>query len=124
MPAAIIVASCRLNTAMSAAEGLPPPPNSLLPCVLTRVAATPWRRRSARSAASFTARDLPRTLLPRLSLPSQRNWVSFLLAVADTAINRSFLLLDGDVVNFFQAGNAIAHLFKAGTAQIPDPILR
>ena len=58
-------------------------------CVLTRVAATPWRRRSARSAASFAASDLPRTLLPRLSLPSQRNWVSFLVAVADIAINRS-----------------------------------
>jgi hypothetical protein len=27
--------------------------------------------------------------LPRLSLPSQRNWVSFLDAVADIAINRS-----------------------------------
>jgi hypothetical protein len=35
---------------------------------------------------------LPRTLLPRLSLPSQRNWVSFCLAAADIAINRSLRL--------------------------------
>src|SRR5580704_665325 len=123
IPADIMVASWRLNTAISSFVTLPPERNALL-WVLTRVAATPWRRKSARKACSFAARDFPRTLLPRLSLPSQRNWVSFLLAVADTAINRSFLLLDGDVVNFFQAGNAIAHLFKAGTAQIPDPILR
>ena len=38
MPAAIIVASCRLKTAMSIAVGLPPPPNRPALCVLTRVA--------------------------------------------------------------------------------------
>jgi hypothetical protein len=32
---------------------------------------------------------LPRTLWPRLSLPSQMNWTSFLVAVADIAINQS-----------------------------------
>jgi hypothetical protein len=35
---------------------------------------------------------LPRTFLPRLSLPSHKNWISFLLAVADIAINPSFRL--------------------------------
>ena len=71
MPAAIMVASCRANTAMSPAVGFPPPTLPL--CDLTRVAATPCRLRSARNVCSLAARDFPRTLLPRLSLPSQTN---------------------------------------------------
>src|ERR1700676_3917813 len=91
IPADIMVASWRANTAVFIGRIFSPDRNAVLG-VLTRVAATPWRRRSARSAASFAARDLPRTLLPRLSLPSHRHWVSFLPAVADIAINRSFRL--------------------------------
>ncbi len=41
MPAAIMVASCRLNTAMSSLRDLAAAREERLPCVFTRVAATP-----------------------------------------------------------------------------------
>src|ERR1700719_1654493 len=118
-----MVASCRANTAISAARTLPPDRNAELG-VLTRVAATPWRRRSARSAASFTASVLPRTLFPRLSLPSHKNWVSFLPAVADIAINRpyGYLLIDGDAVDFFQTCQPVFHFLQTCTTQVPNTV--
>src|ERR1700730_407371 len=119
-----MVASCRANTAISASKTLPPDRNAELG-VLTRVAATPWRRRSARSVASLAASDLPRTLWPRLSLPSHKNWVSFLPAVADTAINPILpvSLIDGDAVDFFETRQAVLHFLQARTAQIPNAVL-
>src|ERR1700690_1424098 len=102
---------------------LPPDRNALV-CCLTRVGATPWRRRSERSAASLAAMALPRTLLPRLSLPSQMYWDSFLLAVAVTAMIQSSPsgLIDRDAVDFFQTRQACAHFFQAGAAQIPNAV--
>src|SRR3984957_18888311 len=102
----------------------PPPPNALL-WVLTRVAATPCRRRSARNAASFAASALPRTLLPRLALPSHKNWVSFLTAVADVAINPilTIKLIDGDAVDFFQTGHAISYFLQTRATQVPNAVL-
>ena len=47
MPAESMVASWRLNTAMSPGLGLPPPIEA--DCFLIRLGATPWRRSSARS---------------------------------------------------------------------------
>ena len=86
--------------------------------------ATPWRRRSARTAASLAASDLPRTLLPRLSLPSQTNWVSFCLRLPISPwLNPSgYLLIDGDAVDFFQAGDAVFHFLQSRAAQIPDAV--
>src|SRR3984885_1668435 len=125
MPADIMVASWRANTAMSIGVTLPPERNAVLG-VLTRVAATPWRRKSARKVASLAASDLPRTLLPRLSLPSQRNWVSFFPAVVAVAINPILTLnklVDSDAIDFFQAGYAVFHLLQTGTPQIPNAVL-
>src|SRR5882757_11120956 len=109
---------------MSCGRGFPPPRNPLL-WVLTRVGATPCFRRSARSACSFAASALPRTLWPRLSLPSQMNWTSFLVAVADIAINQSLAvnLFDGDAVYFFQTRCADLYFFQTGAAQIQHAVL-
>jgi hypothetical protein len=88
MPADIMVASWRLNTAISSFVTLPPREKAVALGLDARRGHALAAQVGAQ-AASFAASDLPRTLLPRLSLPSQRNWVSFLPAVADTAINRS-----------------------------------
>ena len=74
-PAFIIVASWRLNTAMSSGLTRLPAaaPNSGLPLGLTTLGVMPWRRNSARSMLAFLACCSPFILVPRLSMPSQRN---------------------------------------------------
>ena len=74
-PAFIIVASWRLNTAMSSGLMRLPaaPPNSGLPLGLTTFGVMPWRRSSARSMFAFLACCSPFILVPRLSVPSQTN---------------------------------------------------
>jgi hypothetical protein len=66
---------------------LPPDLNAEV-WVLTRVAATPWRRRSARSAARSRQRFAAH-LVAALVLAFPENWVSFLEAVAEIAIELS-----------------------------------
>ena len=70
MPAVSMVASWRLKIAISAEVTLPRGWNSW-DCLRTRTGTTPWRRSSARTAASSTATVLPLMRLPLLSVPSQ-----------------------------------------------------
>src|ERR1700748_1641557 len=86
------------------------PPLLILLGVLTRVAATPWRLRSARNACSLAARDFPRTLLPRLSLPSHKNWVSF-FAVADIAINQFLTITRYSMVTLLTSSRLVRPTF-------------
>ena len=67
-PDFIMVASWRVNSAMSLS--LMRPPRVIL-CFLTLLTWMPWRRNIACTMASPVARISPRTTLPVLSLPSQ-----------------------------------------------------
>jgi len=66
-PARIIVASCRVKTAMSFCLMAVPPLARRFLTLLTRM---PWRRRVALTMASPPARSSPLTILPLRSLPS------------------------------------------------------
>ena len=80
-PALSIVASCRVNTAISAGLiGLPWPPNSGLDFFLTFFGWMPWRRSWALAMAGVAARISPVLLRPDLSMPFQTK-VSFLAAL-------------------------------------------
>ena len=72
MPACSIVASWRANSAMSSDVIFLPLLKSCI-SLRTLLASTPWRRRSAFTAASDTASILPLMRLPFLSVPSQTN---------------------------------------------------
>ncbi len=96
-PAAIITDIIRLKVAISRVlMRLPAEPNSGFALVLTDIGLIPCRRSSARTRLAFFAWYSPLILVPRLSVPTQRNdssWltcararpicaVAFLLAVA------------------------------------------
>ena len=71
-PAAIIVASWRLNTAMSRPLiALPALPNSGLGLALTTCGLMPCLRRSALTRLAFLLICSPLILVPRLSMPTQ-----------------------------------------------------
>src|SRR5688572_23718689 len=126
MPAASMVASWRLNTAMSSGFTLPPDLKAVL-CFLMRLTAMPWRRRSARNAVSSGARLLPVTRLPFLSMPDQEYGTSRLMPFACVATAVAMIavsLFDGDAVDFFDAGHALLDLLEPGTPQVPHAFFR
>ena len=85
IPAASMVASWRMKTAISPEVIVPDEANNPLLCLRIRVGTTPWRRRSARTAASSAAIALPLTFWPFLSVPSQIKGT--VLTVAASAIS-------------------------------------
>src|SRR5690349_4851785 len=127
IPAASMVASWRLNTAMSSGATLPPLLNAA-DCFLIRLTAMPWRRRSARNAVSSGARLLPETRLPFLSIPDHENGTSrltpFAPLVAAAVAMIAGSLFDRHAVDFFDAGQACLDLLEACSPQIPDTFLR
>jgi hypothetical protein len=68
-PAFIMVASCRVKSAMSAS--LIRPPSDLRPCFLIFVTAMPCRRSALTTIVSPFARVSPRTIFPARLRPSQ-----------------------------------------------------
>src|SRR4051812_1847954 len=126
IPAASMVASWRLNTAMSSGLTLPPALNAC-DCFLILLTAMPWRRSSERNAPSSGARLLPLTRLPFLSMPDQLKGVSRLAvlapAVATAVAMVRLSLLDGDAVDFLEASHALPDLLEAGAAEVPHAFL-
>src|SRR4026209_2015829 len=120
MPAASMVESWRAKVAMSPGVGLAPEPNDR--CLRILVGTMFWRRRSARTSCSLTARIFPRSLLPLRSLPSPLYWRSLAAATAvggmvsvvlypDCRMLSPGVSLNCDAVDFFEAGLAVPDLF-------------
>ncbi len=86
MPAASMVASWRLKTAMSSGLILPPPLKSWR-SFFTLTAITPWRRSSAWTSFSLTASVRPLSRLPLRSVPSQTQGNSFFASAAACAMS-------------------------------------
>src|SRR5450755_1405214 len=93
-----------------------PPAFRMFDCLRILEGAMPWRRRSARSAASSAAKLLPFRRLPFLSRPSHLKGKSRLmvltLAVAACAMCLSPALLNRDAVDFLDAGEALFDLLE------------
>src|SRR5512143_1125435 len=133
IPAVIMVASWRENTAISAAVTLPCLRNSML-CLRTRVATTPWRRNSERTAASLVATTLPLTFLPVRSVPShvKGNWFAATVAMFQW-LQRSTrncggpswptVLFNCNAIDLFETGKTVLDFLQRGLAQVGDAFL-
>src|SRR6185503_5477699 len=134
MPADIIVASWREKIAISPIETLPCLRNSML-CLRTRVGTTPWRRRSARTAASLLETTLPLTFLPVRSVPSHVNgaWVAVAVAilqglrketgVRDRSVGRASRLVNCNAIDLFKAGKAVLDFLQARLPKVGHAFL-
>src|SRR4051812_26885148 len=123
-PAFIIVASCRVNSVMSFSLIEPPSPERWR---LTRITATPWRRRVDCTTASPLARMSPFRTLPVRSRPSHEKVYSLTsrrtpVADAVAMIQSVPRLLIGDRFHLFEGGHALFNFEQARLAQIAHTI--
>src|SRR5262245_54317416 len=126
-PAFIIVAICRVKSAMSFSVTFLPPPSR---CLRTRVTLMPWRRRVALTTADPPARISPLIFLPVRSRPSQTKIASFTTSrrsapAAAVAISLTSFLAPGraplfvrDGHHLFERGDALTDLHQAGLPEV------